>query len=169
MVAPEPVQRPRPVLYAGGESEAAKTMIAARCDAYVMHGDPVEVVAEKIADMRARRREALELAPMTFGMAAYAIVRDSEAEARARWNGSPTWTSPAPASPISTSGSAARELERELQIQEYSVSNRGLRPSLIGTPEQIEEEIEAMRPWGSISSAADEPAARRDGAVRGRR
>ncbi len=45
----------KPVVYAGGESEAAKTMIAGRCDAYVMHGDEVEVIAEKIADMKARR------------------------------------------------------------------------------------------------------------------
>src|SRR6201991_4930574 len=68
-----------PVLYAGGESEAAKTMISSQCDAYVMHGDPVEVIAPKIADMRARC-EGAGGAAMTFGMAAYAIVRDSEAE-----------------------------------------------------------------------------------------
>jgi FMNH2-dependent dimethyl sulfone monooxygenase len=35
---PKPVKRPRPTIYAGGESEAAKTMIAEQCDAYVMHG-----------------------------------------------------------------------------------------------------------------------------------
>ncbi len=39
--SPKPAKRP--TVYAGGESEAAKTMIAAQCDAYVMHGDPVEV------------------------------------------------------------------------------------------------------------------------------
>ena len=32
-------------IYAGGESDAAKTMIARQCDAYVMHGDPVEAIA----------------------------------------------------------------------------------------------------------------------------
>ena len=36
--APKPAKRP--VVYAGGESEAAKAMIAKHCDAYVMHGDP---------------------------------------------------------------------------------------------------------------------------------
>src|SRR6266576_2339919 len=50
---PKPVRKP--VIYAGGESEAAKTMIASQCDAYVMHGDTVDVIAGKIADMRARR------------------------------------------------------------------------------------------------------------------
>jgi FMNH2-dependent dimethyl sulfone monooxygenase len=46
---PKPVKKPRPVVYAGGESEAAKTMIANSCDAYVMHGDDPAHVAEKIA------------------------------------------------------------------------------------------------------------------------
>ena len=31
--------------------------------------------------------------------------------------------------------------KRELKVQEYSVSNRGLRPNLIGTPEQIRQRI----------------------------
>src|SRR3954466_14059815 len=48
---PKPVRKPRPTIYAGGESEAAKTLIAEQCDAYVMHGDPVEAVRPKIADM----------------------------------------------------------------------------------------------------------------------
>ncbi|HYY97387.1 MAG TPA: LLM class flavin-dependent oxidoreductase, partial [Pyrinomonadaceae bacterium] len=40
VLQPKPLTKPRPVLYAGGESEAAKNLIASRCDAYVMHGDP---------------------------------------------------------------------------------------------------------------------------------
>jgi FMNH2-dependent dimethyl sulfone monooxygenase len=79
---PKPVKKPRPVVYAGGESEAAKTMIANTCDAYVMHGDDPAHVAEKIAEMKARRA-ATGKPPMTYGMAAYAIVRDTEEEAQA--------------------------------------------------------------------------------------
>ena len=41
-----------PPIYAGGESDAAKALIARTCDAYVMHGDPPERIAPKIADMR---------------------------------------------------------------------------------------------------------------------
>src|SRR5881394_2675680 len=43
ILSPKPVsrpERPRPTIYAGGESDAAKTLIARQCDAYVMHGDP---------------------------------------------------------------------------------------------------------------------------------
>ena len=66
-----------------------RRLIARQCDAYVMHGDPPERIAPKIADMRRRREQASEalgvdLPPMQFGVAAYAIVRDSEAEAQER-------------------------------------------------------------------------------------
>ncbi len=136
--SPKPAKPP--ILYAGGESETAKTMIASRCDAYVMHGDPVAAIAPKIADMRARR-DAVGGTAMTFGMAAYAIVRDSEAEARRElarilevrdlpsgYANFDQWLS-------------GTQLERELKLQEYSVSNRGLRPNLVGTPEQLRQRI----------------------------
>ena len=74
VLAPRPGRRP--TIYAGGESEAAKSLIARRCDAYVMHGDPPERVAPKIADMR-RRRDALGLPPMQYGLAGYVIVRET--------------------------------------------------------------------------------------------
>ena len=69
------------MLYAGGESEAAKDLIARRCDAYVMHGDPPERIRAKVDDMRSRR-ERLGLPPMQFGVAAYSIIRDTEREGR---------------------------------------------------------------------------------------
>ena len=40
------------------------------------------------------------------------------------------------------------QLERALGLQEYSVSNRGLRPGLIGTPELIRERVAAYRAAG---------------------
>ncbi|USU12126.1 LLM class flavin-dependent oxidoreductase [Sphingomonadaceae bacterium OTU29THOMA1] len=136
--ASKPVKRP--TIYAGGESEKAKTMIAARCDAYVMHGDPVAAIAPKIADMAARR-EAAGGAPMHYGMAAYAIVRDSEAEAKRELDRI-TQVSDLPAGYANfDQWLSGTQLERELKIQEYSVSNRGLRPNLVGTPEQLKERI----------------------------
>jgi len=81
VLEPKPVRKPRPTLYAGGESEAAKNLIALKCDAYVMHGDSPEYLAAKVADMR-ERRERFGLPPMQFGVAGYAIVRETEAEAR---------------------------------------------------------------------------------------
>lgn len=136
--APKPLRQP--ILYAGGESEAAKEMIACQCDAYVMHGDPPEAIAPKIADMKARRAR-YGGAPLTFGMAAYAIVRESEAEARdelaritevtelpAGYDNFDQWLS-------------GTQLERELKLKEYAVSNRGLRPDLVGTSAQVKARI----------------------------
>ena len=133
---PKPVSRPRPVIYAGGESEAAKAMITRQCDAFVMHGDEPAVIAEKIADMR-RRRDATGLPPMRFGMAAYAIVRDSDAEARREVERITTLDPNAPGFANFDQWLSGTELERELKRQEYSVSNRGLRADLVGTPEKI--------------------------------
>ncbi|MDB5454570.1 MAG: alkanesulfonate monooxygenase [Caulobacter sp.] len=137
---PKPVKKPRPVVYAGGESEAAKTMIAQSCDAYVMHGDEPEFVAEKIADMRARR-EAAGKPPMTYGMAAYAIVRDTEEEAQAELARITKLDPNAPGFGNFDQWLSGTQLERELKIQEYSVSNRGLRPKLVGTPAQVRERV----------------------------
>jgi FMNH2-dependent dimethyl sulfone monooxygenase len=138
---PKPLSSPRPTLYAGGESEAAKAMIAGQCDAYVMHGDPVEAVRPKISDMK-ERRERLGLAGMKFGMAAYAIVRDSEAQAKRELERITTLP-PEPPKGFANFDQwlSGTKLERALKLQEYSVSNRGLRPNLVGTPEQVGERI----------------------------
>ena len=143
----EPKPARKPVVYAGGESEAAKTLIAAQCDAYVMHGDTAAVIAAKIADMR-ERRAALGKAPMIFGMAAYAIVRDSEAQARAEVNRITTLDPAAPGFANFDQWLSGTRLEREMRLQEYSVSNRGLRPDLVGTPAQIRERIGAYEAAG---------------------
>lgn len=136
--SPKPAKRP--TVYAGGESEKAKTMIAAQCDAYVMHGDPAEAIKPKIADMAARR-EAAGGAPMHYGMAAYAIVRDSEAEAKRELDRITTVNELPAGYANFDQWLSGTQLERERKIQEYSVSNRGLRPNLVGTPEQLKERI----------------------------
>ena len=155
IVEPKPVSTParrRPVIYAGGESEAAKTLIARHCDAYVMHGDEPGHIAEKIADMRLRR-EAFGLPPMQYGMAGYAIVRDSEAEAMRELDRITTIPGLAEGTPPAGFANfdqwlSGTQLERELKIREYSVSNRGLRPGFVGTPEVVRERIEAFEAAG---------------------
>jgi len=133
---PKPVQQPWPRLYAGGESEAGKTMIASLCDAYVMHGDPPENVAPKISDMRARRAAAGK-PPLTFGVAGYVVCRDTDAEAEAEVARITDVHQSAAGYQNYQDWLAHTELERQVSLEDYSVSNRGLRSGLVGTPEGI--------------------------------
>ncbi|HKO15201.1 MAG TPA: LLM class flavin-dependent oxidoreductase [Gemmatimonadaceae bacterium] len=149
--------RPRPTIYAGGESETAKSLIARKCDAYVMHGDPPDRIAPKIADLQQRREAAsreLEretgetLPPLAFGVAAYAIVRDTEAEAQRELA---RITNVAPGSPGYRNYQdwiGNTKLEQRVSLEDYSVSNRGLRAGLVGTPEQVSERVHAFADAG---------------------
>lgn len=144
-LAPKPVQTPWPRLYAGGESPAAKELISRECDAYLMHGDDLETVSAKIVEMR--ERAAAIGKTMTYGMAAYVICRDTEEEALAEL---------ARITDVKDSAGYAgykdftmmSQLERALTLRDYSVSNRGLRPNLIGTPKQIAARMRAYAEAG---------------------
>jgi FMNH2-dependent dimethyl sulfone monooxygenase len=134
----------RPTLYAGGESETAKNLIAAKCDAYLMHGDNPTTIAAKIADMRQRRAKHPHLPPMVFGVTGYCIVRDAEAEA----NREVDRICSQPDSNKSPEGFAnyqqwitGSQLEKKISLRDYSVSNRGLQSGLIGTPDQVKQRL----------------------------
>ena len=138
VMQPKPLKKP--VIYAGGESEKAKDTIARQCDAYVMHGDEPKTVAAKIDDME-QRRAKLNLPSMIYGVAGYAVVRKTEQEAQAEV-----------ARITNVKASAAgygnykewldnTKLERQVSLEDYSVSNRGLRAGLVGTPDQVAERV----------------------------
>ena len=140
VLEPKPVRKPRPPIYAGGESEAAKNLIAQRCDAYVMHGDSPERVAAKVADMR-DRRDRFGLPPMQFGLAGYAFTRDSDLEVKREVERITDVKQNARGYENYQQWLQGTQLEQTMSIQEYSVSNRGLRSGLTGTPGQIQDQI----------------------------
>jgi FMNH2-dependent dimethyl sulfone monooxygenase len=140
VLEPKPVRKPRPTLYAGGESETAKNLVALKCDAYVMHGDSPEYVAAKIADMR-ERRERFGLPPMQFGVAGYAIVRETEADAQRELERITDVKQNASGFANYQQWLNGTQLEQRMSIQEYSVSNRGLRSGLVGTPTQVQDQL----------------------------
>jgi dimethylsulfone monooxygenase len=147
-LAPKPVQRPWPVLYAGGESPAAKELIARECDAYLMHGDPPELLAPKVADMRARRAKHPELPPLRFGVAAYAIVRGTDAEVKKEVARITDVRASARGYASYMDFIKGSQLETAVSLEDYSVSNRGLRTGLVGTPEQVAERIRELERSG---------------------
>lgn len=145
---PKPVSRPRPTIYAGGESEAAKQLIATKCDAYVMHGDAPERIREKVDDM-ARRREQAKLPPMQYGVAGYAIVRETEREAQDELRRITDVKQSAAGYANYQQWLANTQLEQRVSLEDYSVSNRGLRSGLVGTPEQVAERVAAFEKAGA--------------------
>ncbi|HEY4267475.1 MAG TPA: LLM class flavin-dependent oxidoreductase [Galbitalea sp.] len=139
VLSPKP--RFAPQIYAGGESESGREAIAGFADSYVTHGGTPDELRDKVADLDARRQR-LQGAPFAeFGMAAYVIIRDTEAEAQAELE---RITRVDPSSPGYASFEEFRansNLDVELSKREYSVGTRGLRPNLVGTPEQVADRI----------------------------
>ncbi len=140
ILEPKPLARPRPTLYAGGESEAAKQLIARSCDAYLMHGDPPERIAAKVADLGERRRH-LGLPPLRFGVAGYVVCRESEAAAQREVARISDVRQSAAGYANYQEWLANTQLDQRVSLEDYSVSNRGLKAGLVGIPAQLAERI----------------------------
>jgi FMNH2-dependent dimethyl sulfone monooxygenase len=140
VLQPKPISRPRPFLYAGGESEKAKDMISSKCDGYVMHGDTPETIGRRISDMR-ERRDKKGLPPMSFGVAAYSIIRNTEGELKKEFERITNVKEGTPGYNNYQQWIAGTQLEQRVSLEDYSVSNRGLRSGLTGTPQQVQDRI----------------------------
>jgi FMNH2-dependent dimethyl sulfone monooxygenase len=140
VLQPKPVSKPRPTIYAGGESETAKELISQKCDAYVMHGDSPERVAVKIQDL-SERRERKGLPRMIFGVAGYSIVRETEREAQQELARITDVKQNAAGYQNYQDWLANTQLEQRVSLEDYSVSNRGLRSGLVGTPQQVADRV----------------------------
>jgi dimethylsulfone monooxygenase len=143
----EPKPSRLPPVYMGGESPTAKDLIAAQADAYVMHGDSPDVIAEKVADMRTRRA-AVGRPPLQFGVSGYVICRDTEVAAQAELARVLDVRSSPEAYASYRDFVEGSQLESRVSLEEYSVSNRGLRSGLIGTPEMIIDRLRAYERAG---------------------
>jgi FMNH2-dependent dimethyl sulfone monooxygenase len=145
ILQPKPAQKP--FLYAGGESEAGKQLIAGACDGYVMHGDSPEVIAARIADLKGRR-ERLGLPPLRYGVAAYSIIRENEAEVKRELERITNVQASAAGYQNYQQWLNGTQLEKRVSLQDYSVSNRGLRSGLTGTPAQVAEQVHRFEEAG---------------------
>jgi FMNH2-dependent dimethyl sulfone monooxygenase len=147
ILEPKPLRRPRPTLYAGGESPAAKALIARACDGYLMHGDPPERIAAKITDLQALR-DANGLDRMIYGVAGYVVCRTTEAAARREIERITDVRQNAAGYANYEQWLANTQLEQRVSLEDYSVSNRGLKAGLTGTPEQIADRIREFEQAG---------------------
>jgi len=147
VLQPKPLAKPRPTIYAGGESPAAKELIAEKADAYLMHGDLPERAAEKVQDLSARRAK-YKTEPLKFGIAGYAIVRETEKEAQQELKRITDVQQSAAGYANYQQWLAGTQLEQRVSLEDYSVSNRGLRSGLVGTAEQIQERMAGFEKAG---------------------
>ena len=145
VLEPKPVSPP--FVYMGGESPKAKEIISAQSDAYVMHGDAPEVIAAKVAELSALRA-GTGRPPLRFGVSGYVICRDTQQEAQAELDRILNVRASPEAYASYRDFIEGSQLESQVSIEEYSVSNRGLRSGLIGTPDQIIERIRAYEAAG---------------------
>lgn len=147
VLSPKP--RRAPAIFAGGESEDGREAIAGFADSYVIHGGTPDEVAVKVDDVNARRRRLQGGANFAeVGMSAYVIVRDTETEAQAELERITTVNPSSPGYASFEDFVANSHLDIELSKREYSVGTRGLRPNLVGTPEQVAERIRAFEEAG---------------------
>jgi alkanesulfonate monooxygenase len=72
--------RARPKIYVGGESEPARALVADHGDVWFINGQPLADVQALITDVSTRPRVG---ATLEFGLSAFVIARETEAEAQA--------------------------------------------------------------------------------------
>jgi FMNH2-dependent dimethyl sulfone monooxygenase len=140
VLQPKPLTTPRPPIYAGGESEAAKELISSTCDGYVMHGDTPELIARRINDL-SERRDKKGLPPMQFGVAAYSIIRNTEQEVKQELDRITNVKEGSSGYKNYQQWLSGTQLDQHVSLYDYSVSNRGLRSGLTGTTAQVQDRI----------------------------
>ncbi|MCU1551249.1 MAG: flavin-dependent oxidoreductase, F420-dependent methylene-tetrahydromethanopterin reductase [Glaciihabitans sp.] len=146
ILSPKP--RVAPPIYAGGESESGREAIAGFADSYVTHGGTPDELREKVTDLNSRRQRLQGADFAEFGMAAYVIIRDTEAEAQRELERITTVDPSSPGYASFEEFRANSNLDVELSKREYSVGTRGLRPNLVGTPEQVADRLREFEAAG---------------------
>jgi FMNH2-dependent dimethyl sulfone monooxygenase len=85
---------------------------------------------------------------MKFGVAGYAIVRETEREAQDEVKRITDVQQSAAGYANYQQWLAGTQLEQRVSLEDYSVSNRGLRSGLVGTAEQVAERVAAFEKAG---------------------
>ena len=148
ILSPRPMQNYGGIpIYAGGESDQGREMIASSCHGYLMHGDSPESISQNIQDMNQRRTQ-YDKPPLNYGMAAYVICRETEKEALDELRAITNIDNSPQARHSYEDFVKQSKLKTKVSLEDYSVSNRGLRPKLVGTAEQILERIDLYKKQG---------------------
>jgi alkanesulfonate monooxygenase len=139
--------RSRPLIYVGGESEPARSLVADHGDVWFINGQPLEDVRALIADVAARPRRG---APLRFGLSAFVIARETEAEAQAHLaHLSALAAKDAPIRVVQHANTDPRSVMAETMRRTPRVgSNGGTAAGLVGSDDAVAARIAAFHRAG---------------------
>jgi FMNH2-dependent dimethyl sulfone monooxygenase len=150
---PKPIE-PRPEIFQGGSSNAARTMASRVSDWYFTNGNTPDEIGKQVSDIRVKA--AANDHHVRVGVNAFAIVRDSEAEARDVLGEIIDKANPEAVNAfgheVKNAGQASPEKEgnwAKSTFNDLVQYNDGFRSNLIGTPRQVAERILALKDAGA--------------------
>jgi FMNH2-dependent dimethyl sulfone monooxygenase len=149
---PKPLE-PRPEIFQGGSSRAARDMAARVSDWYFTNGNSVEGIKKQVDDIKAKA--AANGHSVKVGVNAFAIARETEAEAKTVLAEIIDKADPDAVKAfhheVQNAGAASPEREgnwAKSSFDDLVQYNDGFRSNLIGTPRQIAERIIAFKEVG---------------------
>jgi alkanesulfonate monooxygenase len=143
LVRPTPDDLPH--VYVGGESEPARALAARHADVFFINGRPLHDTIDVIEDLRARPRDR---APLRFGLSAFVIARETEAEAIAELNHLQLLVDAERRPEISSGTDPKTQMYKVLAGTNRVGSNGGTLAGLVGSYGQVIERIEAFHTAG---------------------
>jgi FMNH2-dependent dimethyl sulfone monooxygenase len=150
---PKPID-PQPEIFQGGSSRAARDMAARVSDWYFTNGNTPEELKKQVDDIR--EKAAANGHSVKVGVNAFAIARETEAEAREVLAEIIAKANPEAvhgfAHEVKNAGKASPEGQgnwAKSSFEDLVQYNDGFRSNLIGTPEQIAERIIALKAAGA--------------------
>lgn len=150
---PRPVSQPRPEIFQGGNSKAARSMAARKADWYLMNGDTPEGAKRQIEEITALAAESGRRP--RFGINAFAIVRETEAEALSDLeriiSQADAKAVAAFANHVQGAGASTRErigMWANSDLANLVQPNDGFKTGLVGTPAQVLGRIRAYQAIG---------------------
>jgi alkanesulfonate monooxygenase len=143
LVRPTPDDLPQ--VYVGGESEPARALASQHADVFFINGRPRSDTIDVIEDLRARPRDR---APLRFGLSAFVIARETEAEAIAELNHLQSLVDAERRPEISSGTDPKTQMYKVLAGTNRVGSNGGTLAGLVGSYGQVIERIEAFHAAG---------------------
>src|SRR5215470_6211317 len=135
-LAPFPLRKPHPKIYLGGESEIAQRLAAKLADEYLINGRPVDKTKQLVDQIRSYA--AYHDRELQCGISAFVICRDTEAEA---------WQEHDRLHALRVEEAIPGVDKKVIMIRTYAYSpgyvgsNGGTAAGLVGTPQQIADQL----------------------------